>query len=149
MADRTGDRAGRWPTPRTMSAIADHLSLPEFAVVGVSAGGLGAVVFHARFGLAVRGIHRRPRRRHRAGRSRSLADAIAEHVNDPLGMRDTAFGPRAGAALATPYADGTPRAVRMTEPCPVQDLIFSPARAFNDESFSPAEAAWLARPRTS
>ena len=79
----------------------------------------------------------------------SLADAIAEHVNDPLGMRDTAFGPRAGAALATPYADGTPRAVRMTEPCPVQDLIFSPARAFNDESFSPAEAAWLARPRTS
>jgi CubicO group peptidase (beta-lactamase class C family) len=28
----------------------------------------------------------------------SLADAIAEHVNDPLGMRDTAFGPRAGAA---------------------------------------------------
>ena len=65
----------------------------------------------------------------------SLADAIAEHVTGPLGMRDTAFTVREPARLATPYADGTPRAVRMTEPCAVQDLIFSPARAFNDDSF--------------
>jgi CubicO group peptidase (beta-lactamase class C family) len=65
----------------------------------------------------------------------SLADAIAEYVTGPLDMRDTTFTVREPARLATPYADGTPRAVRMTEPCFVQDLIFSPARAFNDGSF--------------
>jgi CubicO group peptidase (beta-lactamase class C family) len=50
-------------------------------------------------------------------------------------MRDTGFTVREPARLATPYADGSPRAVRMTEPHPVQDLVFSPARAFNDASF--------------
>jgi CubicO group peptidase (beta-lactamase class C family) len=65
----------------------------------------------------------------------SLAEAIAEHVTGPLDMHDTAFTVREPARLATPYADGEPRAVPMTEPCPVQDLIFSPARAFDDDSF--------------
>jgi CubicO group peptidase (beta-lactamase class C family) len=65
----------------------------------------------------------------------SLADAIAEYVTDPLGMRDTSFTVTDPARLATPYADGTPRAVRMTEPHAIQDLTFSPARAFDDRSF--------------
>jgi CubicO group peptidase (beta-lactamase class C family) len=65
----------------------------------------------------------------------SLANAIAEYVTDPLGMRDTRFTVDAPERLATPYADGTPRAVRMTEPFPVRDLNFSPARAFDETSF--------------
>jgi CubicO group peptidase (beta-lactamase class C family) len=65
----------------------------------------------------------------------SLADAIAEHVTDPLGMRDTGFRVSEPERLATPYADGTPRAVRMTEPFPVRDLVFSPARALDESSF--------------
>ena len=65
----------------------------------------------------------------------SLANAIAAYVTDPLGMRDTGFTVREPERLATPYADGTPRAVRMTEPFPVRDLIFSPARAFDETSF--------------
>ena len=65
----------------------------------------------------------------------SLASAIAEYVTDPLGMRDTRFTVDEPERLATPYADGIPRAVRMTEPFPVQDLVFSPARAFDETSF--------------
>jgi CubicO group peptidase (beta-lactamase class C family) len=65
----------------------------------------------------------------------SLADAIAEYVTDPLGMRETSFTVRDPARLATPYADGASRAVRMTEPHIIEDLIFSPARAFDDRSF--------------
>lgn len=65
----------------------------------------------------------------------SLADATAEYVMDPLGMRDTRFTVEEPERLATPYADGTPRAVRMAEASPVRDLIFSPARAFDDASF--------------
>jgi CubicO group peptidase (beta-lactamase class C family) len=65
----------------------------------------------------------------------TLSDAISEYVTTPLGMRDTSFTVRDPTRLATPYADGTPRAVRMTEPCIVQDLTFSPARAFDDTSF--------------
>lgn len=65
----------------------------------------------------------------------SLANAVAEYVTYPLGMRDTRFTVDEPERLATPYADGTPRAVRMTEAFPVRDLIFSPARAFNETSF--------------
>ena len=65
----------------------------------------------------------------------SLADAIAEYVTDPLGMRETSFTVPDPARLATPYADGAPRAVRMTEPHTIQDLTFSPARAFDERSF--------------
>ncbi|MEO7235109.1 MAG: serine hydrolase domain-containing protein [Lapillicoccus sp.] len=65
----------------------------------------------------------------------SLGTVIAEYVTDPLGMRDTRFTVDDPERLATPYADGTPRAVRMTEPFPVRDLLFSPARAFDEASF--------------
>ncbi len=73
----------------------------------------------------------------------SLADAIAEHITDPLGMRDSGFTVRAPERLATPYADGSPRAVRMTEPHLVRDLTFSPARAFDETSFQSGGAGMV------
>lgn len=65
----------------------------------------------------------------------SLADAIAEHVTRPLAMRDTSFTVQEPDRLAVPYADGRPRAVRMKEPCTVEDVTFSPARVFDGASF--------------
>jgi CubicO group peptidase (beta-lactamase class C family) len=65
----------------------------------------------------------------------SLADAVASFVTDPLRMLDSGFVVREPARLAVPYADGNPRAVRMEEPHRVEDLVFSPARAFDERSF--------------
>lgn len=65
----------------------------------------------------------------------SLADAVATYITDPLGMCDSAFVVRERARLAVPYADGNPRAEPMGEPHRVQDLVFSPARAFDEGSF--------------
>jgi CubicO group peptidase (beta-lactamase class C family) len=66
---------------------------------------------------------------------KSLAGAAATYVTDPLGMRDSAFVVREPARLAVPYADSKPRAVRMSEPHRVEELVFSPARAFDPRSF--------------
>jgi len=68
-------------------------------------------------------------------RGGSLADAVSAYVTGPLAMIDTAFTVREPARLAVPYADGSPRAVRMAEPHTVDDWTFSPARAFSDGSF--------------
>ncbi len=68
-------------------------------------------------------------------RGRSLADAVATYVTAPLGMLDSAFVVQEPARLAVPYADGDPRAVRMGEPHRVEELVFSPARAFDERSF--------------
>ena len=65
----------------------------------------------------------------------SLADAVASYVTDPLPMQDSGFFVREPARLAVPYADGNPRAVRMAEPHRVEELVFSPARAFDQRSF--------------
>jgi CubicO group peptidase (beta-lactamase class C family) len=65
----------------------------------------------------------------------SLADAVANYVTGPLRMLDSAFVVREPARLAVPYADGSPRAVRMGEPHRVEDIVFSPARAFDERSF--------------
>ena len=65
----------------------------------------------------------------------SLADTVASYVTDPLRMLDSGFVVREPARLAVPYADGNPRAVRMGEPHRVEDLVFSPARAFDQRSF--------------
>ena len=65
----------------------------------------------------------------------SLADAVVTYVTDLLGMLDSAFVVRDPARLAIPYADGDPRAVRMDEPHQVGDLVFSPARTFDQRSF--------------
>jgi CubicO group peptidase (beta-lactamase class C family) len=65
----------------------------------------------------------------------SLADAVARYVTDPLRMHDSGFVVREPERLAVPYADGSPRAVRMGEPHRVEELVFSPARAFDQRSF--------------
>ena len=65
----------------------------------------------------------------------SLADAVATYVTDPLGTRDSGFVVREPARLAVPYADGHPTAVRMREPHHVEDIVFSPARVFDQTSF--------------
>src|SRR4029453_17393429 len=64
-----------------------------------------------------------------------LADAVATYVTEPLGMRDSAFVVREPERLAVPYADGSPRAVRMGEPHRVEELVFSPAPALYQRSF--------------
>lgn len=65
----------------------------------------------------------------------SLADAVATCVTDPLGLVDSAFVVREPARLAVPYADGPTAPVRMSEPHRVQELVFSPARAFDRRAF--------------
>ena len=73
----------------------------------------------------------------------SLADAVATLVTDPLGMRDSGFVVRDPDRLAVPYADGHPRAVRMGEPHRVEELVFSPARAFDERSFQSGGAGMV------
>jgi CubicO group peptidase (beta-lactamase class C family) len=65
----------------------------------------------------------------------SLADAVATYVTGPLGMVDSGFVVQDPVRLATAYADGESRAVRMGEPHRVGELVFSPARAFDERSF--------------
>ena len=65
----------------------------------------------------------------------SFPDAVATYVTEPLGMRDNAFVAREPERLTVAYADGSPRAVRMDEPHRVEELVFSPARAFDQGSF--------------
>ena len=79
----------------------------------------------------------------------SLADAVDTYVTGPLGMDDSSFVVGDPERLAVPYADGDPRAVRMGEPHRVDDLVFSPVRAFDERSLSRAVAAWSAPPATS
>jgi CubicO group peptidase (beta-lactamase class C family) len=60
---------------------------------------------------------------------------VDTYVTGPLGMDDSSFVVGDPERLAVPYADGDPRAVRMAEPHRVDDLVFSPARAFDERSF--------------
>jgi CubicO group peptidase (beta-lactamase class C family) len=69
-------------------------------------------------------------------------------VTEPLGIRDTGFGPRDPAALAVPYADGNPEPVRMGDPQRVQfglgaGILFSPSRVFDSRSFPPGGAGMV------
>lgn len=73
----------------------------------------------------------------------SLGEAVSEYVTGPLGMVDTGFHVREPQRLAVPYADGTPRAERMRDPQTIQGFTFSPARAFDDESFQSGGAGMV------
>jgi CubicO group peptidase (beta-lactamase class C family) len=73
----------------------------------------------------------------------SLGDAVVGCVSDPLGLRDSAFVVRDPARLAVPYADSTPRAVRMSDPHRVGDFVFSPSRAFDEQSFQSGGAGMV------
>jgi CubicO group peptidase (beta-lactamase class C family) len=78
-----------------------------------------------------------------------LPDAMRELITGPLEMLSTGFSPPAELALlVTPYADGSPGPVRMSEPQiiptgPLTRLCFSPARALNDRSFPSGGAGML------
>jgi CubicO group peptidase (beta-lactamase class C family) len=70
----------------------------------------------------------------------TLADAVAEYVTRPLGMKDTAFAVVDPTRLAVPYGDGRSGPVRMGEPHVVGDdpataTKFSPARILDARSF--------------
>jgi len=72
---------------------------------------------------------------------KSLPDAMRELVTQPLEMHSTGFSPPTDLTLlVTPYADGSPEPVRMSEPQivptgPLTSLCFSPARTLNERSF--------------
>jgi CubicO group peptidase (beta-lactamase class C family) len=78
---------------------------------------------------------------------KSLPEIVAERVTRPLGMVDTAFAVVDRARLATAYADGNPRAIRMSAVQPVQGtdriLTFAPDRIFDPNSF-PSGGAGMA-----
>jgi CubicO group peptidase (beta-lactamase class C family) len=72
----------------------------------------------------------------------TLGEALRQYVLGPLGMDDTAFLVTDTKRLAVPYADGTPRAIRMSDgqrvarpEDPDTYIIFSPSRAFDGSSF--------------
>jgi CubicO group peptidase (beta-lactamase class C family) len=73
----------------------------------------------------------------------SLPHAVAELVTKPLGMRDTAFIAHDPSRLATPYAEGKPEPVRMTDnmevPLPEElgghSVRFAPSRALDASAY--------------
>jgi CubicO group peptidase (beta-lactamase class C family) len=68
-----------------------------------------------------------------------LATAVRTLVTAPLAMTDTAFVAAHADRLATPYADGKPRPIRMTatykNPFAASTVDFSPARATDPRAF--------------
>ncbi|WP_448949797.1 serine hydrolase domain-containing protein [Labrys neptuniae] len=70
---------------------------------------------------------------------KSLPQIVAERVTGPLGLADTEFVASKPARLATAYADGVPRPVRMgaLQRVPHGDWLisFAPERAFDTSAF--------------
>ncbi|MGP9766664.1 serine hydrolase domain-containing protein [Halomonas sp. AOP13-D3-9] len=70
---------------------------------------------------------------------KTLPQAVQEAVIDPLQLADTAFVPSDPSRLATPYADGDPEPVRMTDgmAVPIWNSVarFAPSRAMNADSY--------------
>jgi CubicO group peptidase (beta-lactamase class C family) len=72
---------------------------------------------------------------------RPLPEAVRRLVTGPLGMTDTDFVATDASRLAVPYADGSPRPVRMGEVALVKAatgpgfIRFEPARAFHPDSY--------------
>jgi CubicO group peptidase (beta-lactamase class C family) len=70
---------------------------------------------------------------------KSLPAIVAERITGPLGLADTEFVASRPERLATAYADGAPRPIRMAEHQPVQGkdgmLHFAPGRAFDPTAF--------------
>ncbi len=68
-----------------------------------------------------------------------LPAVIHSLVTGPLGMETTRFVASDPTALATPYADGSPEPVRMTDPFTFPynpgSIVFSPRRAFDAAAF--------------
>lgn len=69
----------------------------------------------------------------------SLPEVVSRKVTAPLKMKDTDFLAREPARLVTPYGDGNPRPVRMTEPFALpfgnSQIVYSPRRATDATAF--------------
>jgi CubicO group peptidase (beta-lactamase class C family) len=71
---------------------------------------------------------------------KSLPQAVAELVTQPLGLHDTAFWAKEPARLAVAYYDSKPAPMRMTEPQSVPygeggQLTYSPSRALDPNAY--------------
>ncbi|AWK88416.1 serine hydrolase domain-containing protein [Azospirillum thermophilum] len=68
-----------------------------------------------------------------------LPDMVERLVTGPLGLRDAGFTAREPDRLAVPYADGSPRPVRMTTlqemPFAASTILYSPPRALDPTAF--------------
>lgn len=78
----------------------------------------------------------------------SLGEAVRHLVTEPLGMSDTGFSVSDPERLATPYADASPAAVRMSDRHLVPDstdnlLTFAPTRLFNPKAFQSGGAGMV------
>jgi len=77
----------------------------------------------------------------------SLPEVISRKVTAPLKMKDTAFLARDSARLVTPYGDGNPRPVRMTDPFALpfgaSQIVYSPRRATDATAFSSGGAGMV------
>jgi len=74
-------------------------------------------------------------------------EVVKRTVTGPLGLRDTGFTVTDPRRLATPYADGKPRPVRMSDdfslPFAASALRYAPARIFDPASY-PSGGAGMA-----
>lgn len=73
------------------------------------------------------------------GNVSDLEAALRKHVLDPLSMDDTRFTPTDPSRLATPYGDGTPVPLRMSDPQTMRNgngeiSVMSPGRIFRPEA---------------
>jgi CubicO group peptidase (beta-lactamase class C family) len=71
---------------------------------------------------------------------KSLPQAVADLVTQPLGLRDTAFWAREPARLAVPYYDSKPAPARMADPHSVPfgeggRMTYSPSRALDSKAY--------------
>ncbi len=77
----------------------------------------------------------------------SLPEAVARAVTEPLGMTATGFRPQRPEDLATPYADGKPEPVRMTDgifvPFAGAGATFAPSRALDPRSYPSGGAGMI------
>ncbi len=73
--------------------------------------------------------------------SRSLPEVVGRYITLPLGMNDTGFTVEDESRLVTPYADGSPRPIRMGKLELVKmvygpgSIRFAPERIFNRDSY--------------
>jgi CubicO group peptidase (beta-lactamase class C family) len=72
----------------------------------------------------------------------SLPDLVRHTITAPLDMPDTTFFTTPSERIATPYADGSPAPIRMSDPQIAKRIgtdsagaTFSPSRAFSPDSF--------------
>lgn len=76
-----------------------------------------------------------------------LPELVADHITTPLGMTETRFTASPDTVLVTPYADGSPRPVRMGDthvlPFDAARITFTPGRAYDPASYPSGGAGMI------